>query len=133
MSESEILELMGAANDFETVGSRQEFKFTRRDPYYIKSEDEWKEILKNHHQPYYPRFEDDDAETTFQKILGYFDGATEKPDFADEKKRPKKVVKLEKELETLQRILYNIELDSTERLQIERKIRYLNSKLLKRK
>lgn len=66
-------------------------KYLSADNYNISSKAEWEEILRNHNCPYYPRFDDKDAETTFFNIRSYFVGKTEKPKFCSVSNKTKKL------------------------------------------
>lgn len=95
--------------------------------YSIKDEEEWKEILKNHNVPYYPRFKDKGPEETYQLIRAYFDNKEEKPSFCSV---PTKVEKLEKRLEALNKKLLLMEgLNKKEEDEIRHKIKWIEKKL----
>jgi hypothetical protein len=96
--------------------------------YDIKSEEEWIQILKNHNMPYYPRYKNYDSEITFMKIRNYFeDNPANKPSFC---KKSTKIMKLEKRLGELYRLLQTIDsLDKLRILNIKLDIKYIESKL----
>ena len=95
--------------------------------YNIQSDEEWKEILKYHNIPYYPRFETKEAEETYLSIRSYFDKKEEKPSFCSV---PTKVAKLEKRLEALNKILLLTEgLSKKEENEIRQKIMWIEKKL----
>lgn len=95
--------------------------------YNIQSDEEWKEILKYHNIPYYPRFETKQAEETYQSIRSYFDNKKDKPFFCSV---PTKVAKLEKRLDTLNKILLlNEGLTKKEENEIRQKIMWIEKKL----
>ena len=95
--------------------------------YTIKDEEEWKEILKNHNVPYYPRFKDKGPEETYQLIRTYFGKKEEKPSFCSV---PTKVEKLEKRLEALNKKLLLMEgLSKKEEDEIRQKIKWIENKL----
>ena len=95
--------------------------------YIIQNEEEWKEILKYHNVPYYPRFETKQAEETYLSIRSYFDKKEEKPSFCSV---PTKVAKLEKRLEALNKILLLTEgLSKKEENEIRQKIMWIEKKL----
>ena len=95
--------------------------------YIIQSEEEWKEILKYHNVPYYPRFETKQAEETYQSIRSYFGKKDEKPSFCSV---PTKVAKLEKRLDALNKILLLTEgLTKKEENEIRQKIMWIEKKL----
>ena len=98
------------------------------DNYTIKSEEEWKEILANNHQYYYPRNANKDAEETFLRILYYFQNSTKKPKFAIN--RPARIIKLENKLQQLKQTLQLTEsLTNFERNNIMLDIKILEKKL----
>ena len=95
--------------------------------YIIQSEEEWKEILKYHNVPYYPRFETKQAEETYQSIRSYFDNKKDKPSFCSV---PTKVAKLEKRLDALNKKLLLTEgLSKKEENEIRQKIMWIEKKL----
>ena len=97
------------------------------DDYIIQSEKEWKEILKYHNMPYYPRFEKKQAEETYQSIRSYFNKKDNKPSFCSV---PTKVVKLEKKLDELNKKLLLTEgLSKKEENEIKQKIMWIEKKL----
>ena len=97
------------------------------DDYIIQSEKEWKEILKYHNMPYYPRFEKKQAEETYQSIRSYFNKKDNKPSFCSV---PTKVVKLEKKLDALNKKLLLTEgLSKKEENEIKQKIMWIEKKL----
>ena len=49
--------------------------------YDVQTEEEWKEILKYHNMPYYPRYPQKRAEETFIALRSYFEDKTERPSF----------------------------------------------------
>lgn len=122
----EMLEEMRLEMD--SVSSREPFVFNRRDAYYLRPEEEdvWKDILKYHNKPYYPRNETLDAETTFQKLRGYLEQTTGndiyKPPFA-------RLRKLEAELERINTLLLNVALDDKEKKRLEERRKYIEKKL----
>ena len=95
--------------------------------YIIQSEEEWKEILKYHNVPYYPRFETKQAEETYQSIRSYFNKKDAKPSFCSV---PTKVSKLEKRLDALNKKLLLTEgLSKKEENEIRQKIMWIEKKL----
>lgn len=95
--------------------------------YIIQSEEEWKEILKYHNVPYYPRFETKQAEETYQSIRSYFNKKDVKPSFCSV---PTKVAKLEKRLDALNKKLLLTEgLTKKEENEIRQKIMWIEKKL----
>lgn len=95
--------------------------------YIIQSEEEWKEILKYHNVPYYPRFETKQAEETYQSIRSYFSKKDVKPSFCSV---PTKVEKFEKRLDALNKKLLLTEgLTKKEENEIRQKIKWIESKL----
>lgn len=102
-------------------------KTTSGGGYIIQNEEEWREILKYHNVLYYPRFETKQAEETYQSIRSYFDKKDEKPYFCSV---PTKVAKLEKRLDTLNKILLlNEGLTKKEENEIRQKIMWIEKKL----
>ena len=108
--------------------NNEKIKSSSRNTYYsIKDEEEWKEVLKNHNVPYYPRFKDKGPEETYQLIRAYFNGKEEKPSFCSV---PTKVEKLEKRLEELNKKLVLMEgLSKKEEDEIRQKIKWIEKKL----
>lgn len=107
--------------------NNEKIKSSRNTYYTIKDEEEWKEILKNHNVPYYPRFKDKGPEETYQLIRAYFDKKEEKPSFCSV---PTKVVKLEKRLEALNKKLLLMEgITKKEEDEIRQKIKWIEKKL----
>ena len=98
------------------------------DDYTIHSDDEWKEILKNHNVPYYPRNKDLEAGETYFKICEYFDGKDKKPKFL--KNKPLKILKLERALKNKKRQLNTMCLTNFEKAQLILDIKCIESKLL---
>lgn len=97
------------------------------DDYIIQSEEEWKDILKYHNVSYYPRFEKEQAEETYQSIRSYFNKKDNKPSFCSV---PTKVVKLEKKLDELNKKLLLTEgLNKKEENEIKQKIMWIEKKL----
>lgn len=66
-------------------------KYVDADSYNISSKAEWEEILRNHNCPYYPRYDDLDAEMTFFNIRAYFADKTIKPKFCRVSNRIKRL------------------------------------------
>ena len=107
--------------------NNEKIKSDKNTFYTIKDENEWKEILKNHNVPYYPRFEKKQAEETYQSIRSYFNKKDNNPSFCSV---PTKVVKLEKKLDELnKKLLLNEGLSKKEENEIKQKIMWIEKKL----
>lgn len=107
--------------------NNEKIKSDKNTFYTIKDEKEWKEILKNHNVPYYPRFEKKQAEETYQSIRSYFNKKDNKPSFCSV---PTKVVKLEKKLDELKNLLLlNESLSKKEESELKQKIMWIEKKL----
>lgn len=128
-NEKELKQLLDEMRlELDSVSSREPFVFNRRDAYYLRDEDEdvWKDILKYHNKPYYPRNEKMDAETTFQKLRGYLEQTT-----GNDIYKPKwpRLRKLEAELERINMLLLTVDLDDKERKRLEERKKYVCAKL----
>ncbi len=129
-NEKELKELLDEMRlEMDSVSSREPFVFNRRDPYYIRDDEEdvWRDILKYHNKPYYPRNEKMDAETTFQKLRGYLEQTIGndiyKPPYA-------RLRKLEAELERINTLLLTVDnIDDKERKRLEERKKYCEAKL----
>lgn len=123
LTEEEIVDLLKE----EHKKNMKKQKIKTVDDYTIKDEEEWKEILKNHNVPYYPRFEKKQAEETYQLIRAYFNKKDNKPSFCYV---PTKVVKLEKKLDELnKKLLLKEGLSKIEENEIKQKIMWIEKKL----
>lgn len=110
--------------------NNEKIKSSSKNTFYtIKDEEEWKEILKNHNVPYYPRFKDKGPEETYIAIRSYFERHIDlkRPSFCSV---PTKVEKLEKRLEALNKKLLLMEgLSKKEEDEIRQKIKWIEKKL----
>ena len=123
LTEEEIVDLLKKKNK----NNMKKQKTKTVEDYTIKDDKEWKEILKNHNVPYYPRFEKKQAEETYQSIRSYFNKKDNKPSFCSV---PTKVVKLEKKLDALNKKLLLTEgLSKKEESEIKQKIMWIEKKL----
>ena len=126
LTEEEIAEWLKKQKE-ENKNNMKKQKTKTVDDYNIKDEEEWKEILKNHNVPYYPRFKDKGPEETYQSIRSYFNKKDNKPSFCSV---PTKVVKLEKKLDELNKKLFlNEGLRKKEESEIKQKIMWIEKKL----
>lgn len=125
---TEWLKKLKEEEEEEKVNNEKKQQLKSKNTYYtIKDEEEWKEILKNHGVPYYPRFKDKGPEETYQLIRAYFGKKEEKPSFCSV---PTKVEKLEKRLEALNKKLLLMEgLTKKEEDEIRQKIKWIEKKL----
>ena len=113
---------------FRSLNTDKVDSFERSDGYYIKSEDEWKEVLKNHNCLYYPRNESLNAEETYLKICEYFADKANKPTFIIDK--TPKTLKLEMLLAAKKRALETVVgLSKFEKAELLLSIKWLEAKL----
>lgn len=97
------------------------------DEYFKMSESEWKDILEKHNCPYYPRWQNANAELTFYNIRAYFYDKLEKPKFCNISARTKKLeAKLIAKYHQLNTI---VNLDKIEALKLKADIASLERKL----
>ena len=99
--------------------------------YDVQTEEEWKEILKYHNTPYYPRYPQKRAEETFMALRSYFEDKTERPSFCEV---PDDVKKLEGCLDYLRdKLALRKNLSKKQEREIRREIGFFEKKLYIRK